>query len=162
MHDYWIGDRVWIASLQHDGIFEGEQGDLAIVKVDNEKKLFPFSDLTLLPEEEVDVNLEEPGVQTKPSPKHAFAFPDSIDLHIDELNPKLVNAEPALILAHQRSRLIDFLTAAIFHHKSQVTIIHGIGEGVLRSEVLNVLSGFDEIRSIEHEPHGGAVLVKLK
>ncbi|HLF64888.1 MAG TPA: Smr/MutS family protein [Saprospiraceae bacterium] len=162
MHDYWIGDRVWITSLQQEGIFEGEQADQAIVKVNNEKKLFPLSDLTLLPEEEDDFDLEALGVHTKPIPKNPFDFPDTIDLHIEELNPKLIDAEPALILAHQRSRLKDFLSAAIHHHKSQVTIIHGKGEGVLRSDVLTVLKEFSEIRTIEEEGHGGAMIVKFK
>lgn len=161
-HDYWIGDRVWIASLHRDGIFEGEQGDLAIVKLGSEKKFFPFADLTLLPEDEGDYDLEDLGVHSKTMPTNPFDFPNTIDLHIEELNPKLIHDEPALILAHQRSRLKDFVAAAIYHHKREITIIHGKGEGVLKAEVLNVLSGIAEVQSVKEELHGGSVIVKFR
>lgn len=159
MHDYWIGDHVWIASLQQEGIFEGKQGDLAIVKVGQEKNLFPFSDITIVQDEEVDFKLQELGIQTKTRPKSAFEFPESIDLHIEDLNPNLINSEPALILSHQRSRLKDFVRSAIDHHRGYIIIIHGKGEGVLRSEVLKILHEFSEVKGVEHEPHGGAVKV---
>ncbi len=159
MHNYWIGDNVWITSLQQEGIFEGEQGDMAIVKVGNDKKLFPFSEITLLPEDEKDFKLEELGIQIKPKPKGAYQFPDFIDLHIEDLNPNLIQAEPAQILAHQRSRLKDFVRSAIDHHKGYIIIIHGKGEGVLKSEVLKILDDFSEVKGIEHESHGGAVKV---
>jgi dsDNA-specific endonuclease/ATPase MutS2 len=159
MHNYWIGDRVWIASLHQAGVFEGEQDDMAIVKADGSKKLFAFADISLMQEEEEDFELEALGVHSKPKAQTSFDFPDSIDLHIEELNPKLVHAEPALILAHQRSRLKDYLTAALYHHKRQVIIIHGKGEGVLRSEVLSILKEYPEIKRIEDEGHGGAVKV---
>lgn len=162
MHDYWIGDRVWIASLQQEGIFEGEDGDLAIVRIGAQKQRFAFTDISLMPEDEVDHTLEELGIQSKPKPKGYGEFPDSIDLHIEELNPSLIHSEPVLMLAHQRSRLRDFLTAAIAHSKSKVTIIHGKGEGVLRSEVLKVLDEFHEVKRIEEEAHGGAVVVYFK
>lgn len=159
MHDYWIGDPVWIASLQKKGTFEGERDGMAIVKVQGLKHVLSFSDISLLPDDEDEIDLSDLTEEPKKSRKYAFDVPDTIDLHIEELNPQLTYAEPAQILAHQRSRLKDFLATAIEHHLRQVNIIHGVGEGVLRSEVLHLLKDFPEVRRIEHEAHGGAMTV---
>jgi len=158
MHDYWIGDRVWIASLQQEGIFEGEEGDQAIIKISTQKQHFPFSDISLLPEEEEDHKLLD-LMQEVSGARKFEAFQDSIDLHIEVLNPKLLHAEPAQILAHQRARLKEYVRTAIDRHKKYVTIIHGKGEGVLRSEVLDLLKDFPEVKRIETETDGGVVVV---
>lgn len=159
MHDYWIGDRVWIASIREEGIFEGERDGLALVRIRTEKRLVPFSDISLLPEtEEVFVLPDE---DTSHGRSRRAPVPDTIDLHIDILNPALVHAEPALILTHQCNRLKDFLQKAIRHGLREVVIIHGKGEGVLRNEVLEILHEFKPIRQIEDASHGGAVRVRF-
>ena len=160
-HDYWIGDRVWIASLQQEGIFEGEEGDQAIVKLDGKKQMFPFSDISLQPEKEEDFLLQELSGSTQQEFKPFEKFPDAIDLHIEVLNPSLLHAEPAQILAHQRTKLKEYLRAAIERHKRSVTVIHGKGEGVLRSEVLQLLKDFPEARGVTSTRDEGAVVVQI-
>ena len=161
MHDYWIGDRVWVTSEDKEGIFEGERDDKAVVKVNGAHKVVPFTDLSLLPEGDDSFIELHPEAEDQ---KRAIPFAlwdRTIDLHIEELNPALLNAEPAQILAHQVSRLRSFIEKAIDRHASEVHVIYGRGEGVLRSEVLKYLESLPEVKSVQEEGHGGAVLVKL-
>jgi len=159
MHDYWIGDRVWVASERMEGVFEGEQGEMALVKIQGVRKPFPFAEISLLPEE--DDSFIELHPEAKDQKRTVpFTFWDrTIDLHIEELNPALLNAEPAQILAHQVSRLKTFIEKAIDSHAREVHVIYGRGEGVLRSEVLKYLESLTEMRSVQEEGHGGAVRV---
>lgn len=162
-HDYWIGDHVWVANLNSEGIFEGEENDMALIRVKGKTELIPFTQVTRLDETE-----DETGVDLDEFTAHqtgefsGVSLKDIIDLHIEVLNPKLVHAEPVQILAHQRNRLRSYLDAVIDKKMGRVTIIHGKGDGVLRSEVLHILSGIPEVRNTEHEEHGGAVVVRFQ
>jgi dsDNA-specific endonuclease/ATPase MutS2 len=161
MHDYWIGDRVWIASLQRVGTFEGQADELAIIRIGAVTTQIPFEEISILEEKDEDFLLQDLRSEAEEKKHSSFDFPDSLDLHVSELSPRLENSEPAQIIAHQRNRLREFLREAIKHRKQLVTIIHGKGEGVLRSEVLKILSEFEEVTGVEHESHGGAVVVKF-
>ena len=114
MNDYWIGDRVWIAHLNCEGIFEGDENDMAVIKVKGKTELIPFTQLTPLdePEDEPGVNLDDLSARQS-GEFSGVSLDDTIDLHIDVLNPKLVHAEPAQILAHQKSRLRNYLEAVM-------------------------------------------------
>jgi DNA-nicking Smr family endonuclease len=158
--DYWIGDRVWIAHLHCEGIFEGTQGEMAVVKVKGRKELVAFPELTRLDEPAHEPGVDPDDYSGRQVGKFSdISLDDTLDLHIDTLNPGLIHAGPEQILAHQRIRLKDYIRKAIDQRKYKVTIIHGKGEGVLRSEVLHMLAGMAEIERVQHELHGGAVVV---
>jgi dsDNA-specific endonuclease/ATPase MutS2 len=158
MHNYWIGDRVWIASENAEGIFEGEQDLKAIVKVQGQKKLVAFDDISLLPEDDDDF-IEFHDNSDKPASIPFEVWDNTLDLHIEELNPALIHSESSQILAHQLSRLKAFLSKAIDRRTLEVTIIHGKGEGVLRSEVLRILDTVPQVKRVEDDRSGGAVVV---
>jgi hypothetical protein len=160
MHDYWIGDRVWISSENTEGIFEGERDLQAVVKVQGVKKMYAFDDISLLPEDDNDF-IEFHDDRDPPKSIPFETSNNTIDLHIEELNPRLIHSESSEILAHQLSRLKAFLDKAIHRNAARVTIIHGKGEGVLRSEVLRILDAFPEVKQVEEERQGGAVTVFL-
>jgi hypothetical protein len=160
MHNYWIGDRVWIASENAEGIFEGEQDLQAVVRVQGQKKLFSFDDISLLPEEDDDF-IEFHDNSDKPASIPFEVWDNTIDLHIGELNPALMHSESTQILAHQLSRLKAFIDKAILRHALEVRIIHGKGEGVLRSEVLRILETVPQVKRVEDDRRGGAVVVNF-
>ena len=155
---FWIGDRVWITSLKQEGIFEGEQAEMAVVKVDGTKLLVHFADLTVLPEED-DAFLEFFDEEEDIAPVPFSLWDNEIDLHIEVLNPALKSAEAAQILAHQVSRMKDFVTRAIARQSREILIIHGKGEGVLKGEVISYLKSLSEMKEILETGDGGAVKV---
>lgn len=162
-HDYWIGDRVWVAHLNCEGIYEGMRDGLAIVKIKGRQELVALTAITPLDEPEDDPLVDLDDYSPRQTGEFtAMSMDDTLDLHINVLNPKLIHAEPVQILAHQRSRLKDYLEAAIEKRMRKVTIIHGKGEGVLRSEVLKLLADYSAVESTEDESHGGAIVVFIK
>lgn len=161
-HDYWIGDRVWIAHLNCEGIFEGLDGEMARVKVKGRHELMVLTAITPMDEPEDDPTVDLDDYSSRQTGEFTgMGMDDTLDLHIDVLNPKLAHAEPAQILSHQRSRLKGYLEAAIDKRMRKVTVIHGKGDGVLRSEVLSIVSGYPEFDRTEEEGGGGAVVVFL-
>ena len=148
-----------MTSENAEGLFSGEREGLAVVSIAGIQVRVPFEDITLLPEEDdsfIEIHPEEDSGRTKVPYAERN---DTIDLHIELLNPSLRHAEPAQILVHQLSRLRAFIDKAIAQHLGRVTVIHGRGEGVLRLEVLKYLDSVSHVRRIEEASHGGAVVV---
>ncbi len=72
-----------------------------------------------------------------------------IDLHIEELiedHTRMTNAEIMLL---QLSRLKDFLRKAEDRNWKRFIVIHGVGEGVLKEEVLRELRKFENLEYFE-------------
>lgn len=62
-----------------------------------------------------------------------------IDLHIEHLVDRLKGLSNADIIAIQLAELDKYLRIAINNKQDKMVIIHGVGKGVLRNEVLRVL-----------------------
>jgi hypothetical protein len=69
-----------------------------------------------------------------------------VDLHIHELMEDPSNLENSEILEFQKSYFIRCLESAISNHFLTVTFIHGVGNGILREVILDLLK---EYRGIE-------------
>lgn len=76
-----------------------------------------------------------------------------IDLHIEHLtDPKgLNNAE---MLNIQLTTLQHYLQLALAHRQERMTIIHGLGKGVLRDEVHKILKQTKHVARYKNEWHG--------
>ena len=66
--------------------------------------------------------------------------PSEIDLHIEVLYPEAVHWTVADILQKQMIACRAFVEKAVAKKKKQVVIIHGKGEGVLKSEIYRYLN----------------------
>jgi DNA-nicking Smr family endonuclease len=62
-----------------------------------------------------------------------------VDLHIHELMEDPANLENGEILDFQRSYFLKCLDAAMMENFHQLTVIHGVGNGVLKSVVTDIL-----------------------
>jgi Smr domain len=79
-------------------------------------------------------------------------FVDHIDLHIEKLerNKKLSNRE---ILKIQVSAFTKYLDQALQHHQLVVYAIHGVGDGVLKKRVHEILDNHPHIAFYKNEYH---------
>jgi hypothetical protein len=87
-----------------------------------------------------------------------------IDLHIHELMEDPGSLENQEILDFQKSYFERCLESAIANHFLKVTFIHGVGNGVLRENILSVLEKYEGIEVLDApmQKYGvGAVEVRI-
>lgn len=164
INDLWIGETLRVLSSGRIGRFEGVAKDgRARVSSLGKVYLIKPSNIELYEEPEIDkVELIKKELSAT-APKSSFKDqPNQIDLHIEQLDPKMINALPEHILNHQLKACRSFINDSIKSRSFSVTIIHGKGMGVLRSEVLELLKGVAEVQLIEEVNNGGAQRIYFK
>lgn len=94
---------------------------------------------------------DKPVIRTK-SPdsgileKHRMGQREAeVDLHIHALVEDHVNMDPSEILEFQKSWFTKCLEEAIAGHYLKVTFIHGVGNGILRDAILDILKNYEGI-----------------
>lgn len=80
-------------------------------------------------------------------------MPDHIDLHIEKLIPSHHHLSNTEILQIQISQFKSFLEKAIRLQLDKIYIIHGVGKGVLRTEIEKCLKQYPEIVSSNNQFH---------
>jgi hypothetical protein len=163
VNDLWVGDEVILQKSGRKGKFVGvhESGkikvlidvkivhttinNLVLPEAEDKANLFKLAVDDLLADIEAKENeslrpkdnklpQSKSLLKGKSKTKNQIKF-NTIDLHINVLNPELEGQSPIKILEFQISQLEEFLSFAITKGLPHVTIIHGKGEGVLRNEV---------------------------
>ena len=157
--ELWIGDTVRSLSTGQKGIFQGETpGGLARVVVENEELQIPFNELDLCEEE------EEISIEIEPEPtldlREASTWPDTIDLHIETLAPAMINQSPHRILEFQKRAFHIHLNTSIAYRKSWLHVVHGIGKGRLKEEIIALVKDRPEVKGYE-ESGPGALRIYL-
>ncbi len=164
LNDLWIGDKIFVKNSKIEGRFEGVNADgRARILIDGKIFLVMQGDLELVPEKEYfpDIHqyIEEESIS--PPKKLSVTVKSSIDLHLEKLAPHMENELPQRILDFQRQKCQEFINDAIEKHYPIVTIIHGIGQGVLKSEIEHLLLDFPQVRFSFVKNNGGALEVWL-
>ena len=77
----------------------------------------------------------------KTSPREA-----TVDLHIGELVDDYSKMSPSEMLNYQLNYFVRCLESAISNYLTKVTFIHGVGDGVLKSKMADILREYDNIR----------------
>lgn len=94
------------------------------------------------------------------------SIPDEIDLHFEVLAVEAGDLPESQILPYQLEYFEKKLDQAISEGKSEITFIHGVGNGKLRMEMHRILSRNTQIRSYkdaQKEKFGyGATMVLIK
>jgi dsDNA-specific endonuclease/ATPase MutS2 len=89
---------------------------------------------------------KKPGKTQRIKPKERSLPPMEVDLHINQLVPKtrgLDNFEMLTIQLDTAKRQLDF---AISKRIQKVVFIHGVGEGVLRSELEFLFNRYENLK----------------
>jgi len=161
IEELWIGDIVFVQSLKENAVWEGKIDDKhAKVKHNNKTLSVLISDIDVAKEtlEAADFEFkEEMTVGIDP-----LQFPNSIDLHIEKLNNDLTHQTPELIINYQIRVCKNYIKQAISCNKLNFTIIHGVGKGVLKKEVIHALGSFNQYQYHVEKNDGGAIEVWMK
>lgn len=159
INDLWIGDLLRLKKSGRIGKFDGLSGHKKIrVKVGEKIVLTTVSNVEYAPEATLE---ESPTYSNRPKKiiKTSAALSDTIDLHIEVLNPSLHSSRVERIVDFQIKAARDFIENSIDNGTRKILIIHGRGEGVLKSEVLHLLSLYDEVQYTFDKHNGGATEV---
>ncbi|MCK7514361.1 MAG: hypothetical protein MZV70_67000 [Desulfobacterales bacterium] len=108
---------------------------------------------------------EAPVVNTTLIMKHMTATREAeVDLHIHELSTTLQTFEKAEILDYQKEYFLKCLDSAIANGFLKSTAIHGVGNGILRTVVLDLLKNYrgTEILDAPMSKYGvGAIEIRI-
>ncbi len=154
----WVGDLLLLKKSGRIGKFLSIVSDSKIKITIGEKIILTkISNIEIAPEQKEKPLLldQKPLIDTQ-IPK---TLESSIDLHIDVLHPSLTNSIPERIIDYQVKAVKHFIEDSIAAKSLKIEIIHGKGEGVLKSEVLHLLSLYDEVTFTFDLNQGGATEV---
>lgn len=156
--ELWIGDPLMSTKSGTKGTFEGI-GKNGKVRLNVKGKIVLIPPKLLVKYEEKS----QKSIVQNTSKKYEEVenFGDSIDLHIERLNPTIANSNPIHILDYQIRKCKSFLNHTIRKRKLSVVIIHGKGKGQLKTEVLNLIGDFSEVVGMKEINNGGAQELQL-
>lgn len=163
----WIGESVKIISSGKTGKFEGINKDgKARIFVGDKMLLVNENNLEILKEKEHFIDIhdflnQDIDKKNKESKALKLKFDHTLDLHIEKLAPYMVNELPARILEFQIQQSETFIRDAITNKYPHFTIIHGKGQGVLKTAIEHQLTLFHQIKITFSKNGGGAVEVWL-
>ena len=89
-------------------------------------------------------------------------YNDTLDLHIEKLEPSLVGKRAELILIKQLQKAKEFIELAIAKNQFKIILVHGKGSGALKMEIDHMLEDYTEIFFTKRVNAGGAVEVLFK
>lgn len=145
----WIGDKIKIMDLDKIGTFEGLTKDNQVqIKCDGKIIISNENNIAIYVETEPEMELvfddELPVKKNLISKK--LKFNQVIDLHIEKLNPEMINFDPGIIVEYQLQKCKEYIEEAIGLKMYKITIIHGKGEGRLKEYVHQMLSSYQEVK----------------
>lgn len=137
--ELWIGDLIRLKKSGRVGKFAGISPEQKIkVKIGDKVILTTPGNLEHAPDNHSDS--EDQFIPRPTLTKQTLKPLNSvIDLHIEILNPSLLNARPERIIDFQVTAAKDFLEKAIEQGFPKIEIIHGKGAGVLKMEVEHLI-----------------------
>lgn len=72
-------------------------------------------------------------------------------MHIEKLSDKFNRLKPGQILDIQMREFEKYFDLALAHKQPYLTVIHGIGEGILRNEIHQYLKNRKEVQSYQNQ-----------
>lgn len=166
IEELWTGDLIKLISTDEIGTYEGMDNRNILFKYKNKIRSISPTEIYILSEKEQAEYHKNIRLKKEPKKRITYVAPDkvksSIDLHLDVLDPAYKVDNPARILDFQLDAFIKYMKQAIAQKHKVVTIIHGLGKGVLKAEVLFILEGMDEVMFTNPTNNGGAIEVWLK
>lgn len=142
--ELWIGDLLRLKKSGRIGKFAGISSEQKVkVKIEGKIILTTPGNLEHAPDNQSDNSIDfiERPSYTKQDPKPLNSI---LDLHLESLNPSMINARPERIIDYQVSEAENFIKEAIEKRLPKIEIIHGKGAGVLKMEVEHLLHLYDD------------------
>lgn len=163
LNDLWVGDYVKLIKSGRIGRFHASSDNGKIkAKLENDKIVnTTISNIEKMPDDYLPEIPKLTSKRTKPSSK-TKPISDTIDLHYEVLFSNQLQTKPERILQLQIGAAKEFIESAIANKLYRIVIIHGKGEGILKSEILHLLTFYDEINYRLEINQGGATEVIFK
>jgi dsDNA-specific endonuclease/ATPase MutS2 len=108
------------------------------------------------------VIIKDTDKETKPTPK--ISQKPELDLHIENFDIETKYMSNGEILQFQIRKAIDFTHKMISNNQNRFIIIHGVGEGILKTEIRSRLSKFSGVSLTDADSNefgNGATLVTV-
>ena len=156
----WIGDEVKIRSSGKTGFFEGIEAGKAKVRIDGGYTFHAAHDLELFETPKDDDLMKILELTPRKVARKGISFSNIMDLHLEKL-PNYSPGSGISILDYQISKCREFIEEVIHRKLSTATIIHGKGAGVLREQIMTLLSAYKQIKVQHPKNDGGAIEVLL-
>ena len=161
-NDLWIGDYVQLIKSGRIGRYEGpgKNGKLKIRIHDNKVVLSTLKNIHVLDDDYRPNHEIEQVEEVRRSENREYeTLEKEIDLHMEKLFPSQFFSRPERILDLQIKAAKNYIEKAIELRLPRVIIIHGKGEGVLKTEIDHLLKGFDQVNFHIEANRGGATEV---
>lgn len=166
------GDKVVFLNEVGGGVVDSVSDDGRIGVLDGDGFVRYYSSNEIAPVHHEDYNshkIHHKDIQDKPVKKVNVELNSTgqveIDLHIDQLISSSAGMSNHDIVLYQMRVLKRFIEDAMQKKVRKVLVIHGVGEGKLRSEVHAYLRGIDGalFHDANYTPKGfGATLLELR
>jgi|GEM_PF-527719 len=89
----------------------------------------------------------KPNIKTStPNNEYLLSLDSEVDLHIEELVENFNIYTPASLLQIQLNKVRNEINKALGKKGTKITFIHGIGKGVLKSEIINLLHNTEGVK----------------
>ena len=161
--DLWIGDLLLLKKSRQVGKFSGlKPNGKLIIKTEKSTIITPLSNVERyeIPEDNFHLEFNDEDVIIK-KPLNT-SNNNQIDLHIDVLAPHMENQPAARILDFQIKAFNDFINECYNSKRGILKVIHGKGEGVLRTEVQYLLKRDSRVKFVHEINNGGATEVWMQ
>ena len=89
----------------------------------------------------------------KDARKHLAPPRSVIDLHIEKLTDRWKHLSNFEILSIQLKEFEKYFDLSVSHYQPSLIVIHGVGEGILRDEIHNLLKYKKEVKSFVNQYH---------
>ena len=161
LDELWVGDFLRVRSSGQIGRFEAIKGQLVRIKL--EKGYLDVEKEDIEPADDPHVVSSQTAIYDKKSVKEETSSfnGSSIDLHIEVLNPHMIDALPERIRDFQIEQCKAFLQYAITKRYASIEIIHGKGTGLLKKEIQHLLKLEPAVTFFLEKNQGGSTEVWL-
>ncbi len=161
--DLWTGDFIRQISTGSIGVYEGVSGSLLKIKLRSSIILVNPKDAELISEAEVDkIRAQEIYRTDRKVINSTKRIPKQIDLHLEKLDPEGRITSHARMLDFQLNACKSYLEQAHQYGHRVVTVIHGIGIGILKREVRFMIDGLSYVQFSNPINDDGATEVWFK
>ncbi|OYT14073.1 MAG: hypothetical protein B6I19_01745 [Bacteroidetes bacterium 4572_114] len=135
-------------NIYQDSTFISDKAFLLILNEINTQAAVAESELGEKYDEEIKLENAKPKKPEEVINKHKTSPRDAVvDLHIGELVDDYSKMSSAEMLNYQLNYFVRCLESAIRAYLTKVTFIHGVGEGVLKSKMKDIINEYDNVKT---------------
>jgi hypothetical protein len=140
--------RLYRENVYQDSSFISDKAFLLIINEIATQPVVAESELGEKYDEEIKLQNAKPKKPEEVINKHKTSPREAVvDLHIGELVDDYAKMSSTEMLNYQLNYFVRCLESAIRGYLTKVTFIHGVGDGVLKSKMQEILNEYDNVKT---------------